>query len=67
MAMPWSQEAWKQEAEAKEVPEANNVTNPLIRSRPEPKPEHVHEWTVFPSGKRKCKPCGAVERPERNE
>ena len=32
-----------------------------------PVAEHVHEWTVFPSGKRKCKPCGAVERPERNE
>lgn len=32
-----------------------------------PKIEHVHEWTEYPSGKRKCKPCGAVMRPERNE
>lgn len=47
---------------------------PVVRKPPDPDPkpapadaEHVHEWTEYPSGKRKCKPCGAVERPERNE
>jgi len=27
-------------------------------------PGHVHEWTQVTPTKRKCKPCGAIERSE---
>lgn len=26
--------------------------------------QHVHEWTQISPTKRKCKPCGAIERDE---
>jgi hypothetical protein len=35
---------------------------PKTVAKPATAGAHVHEWTVYPGGKRKCKPCGAIER-----
>jgi hypothetical protein len=49
---------WGQADEPEEI-EREPVVEP-----PPAAAAHVHDWTEYPSGKRKCKPCGAIERSE---
>jgi len=52
-------DAWMPPAEAAEEP----TTEAVGEVKTNATHAHIHEWTQISPRKRKCKPCGKIERP----